>query len=58
VPSALAKLNRPVVAVLAVGLIAGVLRFSNLDYPQRRLFDEYYYPKSACIFLGYSTIAA
>jgi dolichyl-phosphate-mannose--protein O-mannosyl transferase len=54
VPSALAKLNRPVVAVLAVGLIAGVLRFSNLDYPQQRLFDEYYYPKSACIFLGYS----
>jgi dolichyl-phosphate-mannose--protein O-mannosyl transferase len=51
---ALAKLNRPVVAVLAVGLIAGVLRFSNLDYPGRRMFDEYYYPKSACIFLGYS----
>jgi hypothetical protein len=50
----LAKLNRPVVAILAVGLIAGVLRFTNLDYPQRRMFDEYYYPKSACIFLGYS----
>jgi dolichyl-phosphate-mannose--protein O-mannosyl transferase len=49
----LAKLNRPVVAVLAVGLIAGVLRFTNLEYPQRRIFDEYYYPKSACIFLGY-----
>lgn len=52
--SALAKLNRPIVAVLAVGLIAGVLRFSNLSYPQRRMFDEYYYPKSACILLGYS----
>ena len=50
----LAKLNRPIVAILAVGLIAGVLRFTNLDYPQRRMFDEYYYPKSACIFLGYS----
>jgi dolichyl-phosphate-mannose--protein O-mannosyl transferase len=50
----LAKLNRPVVAIVAVGLIAGVLRFSNLDFPQRRMFDEYYYPKSACIFLGYS----
>lgn len=52
--SVLARLNRPVVAIVAVGLIAGVLRFVNLDYPQRRLFDEYYYPKSACIFLGYS----
>ena len=50
----LAKLNRPIVAILAVGLIAGALRFTNLDYPQRRMFDEYYYPKSACIFLGYS----
>jgi dolichyl-phosphate-mannose--protein O-mannosyl transferase len=51
---ALAKLNRPVVAVLAVGLIAGYLRFVHLGYPERRVFDEYYYPKSACIFLGYS----
>ncbi|HEU4464840.1 MAG TPA: phospholipid carrier-dependent glycosyltransferase, partial [Gemmatimonadota bacterium] len=53
-PTLVAKLNRPVVAVLAVGLIAGVLRFTNLEYPQRWMFDEYYYPKSACIFLGYS----
>ena len=53
-PALLAKLNRPVVAVLAVGLIAGALRFTHLGYPQRRIFDEYYYPKSACIFLGYS----
>jgi dolichyl-phosphate-mannose--protein O-mannosyl transferase len=50
----LARLNRPVVAILAVGLIAGFLRFSHLGYPERRMFDEYYYPKSACIFLGYS----
>jgi dolichyl-phosphate-mannose-protein mannosyltransferase len=50
----LAKLNRPVVAILAVGAIAGVLRFNHLGYPERRIFDEYYYPKSACIFLGYS----
>lgn len=48
------KLNRPVVAILAVGLIAGVLRFTHLGFPERRIFDEYYYPKSACIFLGYS----
>jgi dolichyl-phosphate-mannose-protein mannosyltransferase len=47
-------LNRPVVAVLAVGLIAGALRFVHLSYPHDRVFDEIYYSKSACIFLGYS----
>ena len=47
-------LNRPVVAIVAVGLLAGVLRFHDLGFPERRYFDEYYYPKSACIFLGYS----
>jgi len=45
--------NRPVVALLAVGILAGLVRFSHLGYPQRRIFDEYYYSKSACIFLGY-----
>lgn len=45
--------NRPVVALLAVGIIAGLVRSSHLGYPQRRIFDEYYYSKSACIFLGY-----
>jgi dolichyl-phosphate-mannose--protein O-mannosyl transferase len=53
-PTLVAKLNRPVVAILAVGAIAGVLRFTHLGYPEQRVFDEYYYPKSACIFLGYS----
>lgn len=48
------KLNRPIVAVVAVGLLAGVLRLTHLGFPERRIFDEYYYPKSACIFLGYS----
>ena len=48
------RLNRPVVAIVAVGLLAGVLRFTHLGFPERRIFDEYYYPKSACIFLGYS----
>jgi dolichyl-phosphate-mannose--protein O-mannosyl transferase len=52
--SLLARLNRPVVAILAVGAIAGVLRFAHLGYPQQRIFDEYYYSKSACIYLGYS----
>ena len=47
-------LNRPVVAIVAVGLIAGVLRFMHLGYPGSRVFDEVYYSKSACIFLGYS----
>lgn len=47
-------LNRPVVAILAVGLIAGALRLSHLGFPQRRMFDEYFYSKSACIFLDYS----
>jgi dolichyl-phosphate-mannose--protein O-mannosyl transferase len=50
----LAKLNRPIVAILAVGAIAGVLRFNHLGYPEKRIFDEFYYSKSACIFLGYS----
>lgn len=57
-PSILAALrgwvNRPVVAVVAVGLIAGVLRFTYLGTPNQRLFDEIYYTKSACIYLGYS----
>lgn len=48
------RFNRPVVAVLAVGLIAGYLRFVHLAYPEHRVFDEYYYTKSACILLGYS----
>lgn len=50
----LRKLNRPTVAVIAVGLIAGGLRFTHLSYPSERIFDEVYYSKSACIFLGYS----
>jgi dolichyl-phosphate-mannose-protein mannosyltransferase len=50
----LARLNRPIVAIVAVGAIAGVVRFTHLGYPQQRVFDEYYYSKSACIFLGYS----
>ncbi len=47
-------LRRPVVAVLAVGILAAVLRFNHLSYPRHSVFDEVYYPKSACIFLGYS----
>jgi dolichyl-phosphate-mannose-protein mannosyltransferase len=47
-------INRPVVAVVAVGLIAGILRFVNLATPPTRVYDEIYYSKSACIYLGYS----
>ena len=47
-------LNRPIVAIVAVGLFAGVLRFVHLSYPNERIFDEVYYSKSGCIFLGYS----
>jgi dolichyl-phosphate-mannose-protein mannosyltransferase len=47
-------LNRPVVAIVVVGLFAGVLRFVHLSYPDQRIFDEVYYSKSGCIFLGYS----
>lgn len=53
-PCLLAKLDRPILAIAAVGLLAGVLRFSHLGYPEQRIFDEYYYSKSACILLGYS----
>ncbi|HYG71111.1 MAG TPA: phospholipid carrier-dependent glycosyltransferase [Actinomycetota bacterium] len=53
-PAIVRALKRPVVAILAVGILAGVLRFHDLGFPERRVFDEYYYPKSACILLGYS----
>ncbi len=46
--------NRPLVALVAVGILAAVLRFTHVTYPEQRIFDEYYYSKSACIFLGYS----
>ena len=48
------RFNRPLVAILAVAAIAGYMRFVHLAYPEHRVFDEYYYTKSACIFLDYS----
>lgn len=48
----LQKLNRPIFALLAVAAIAGGLRFANLGYPPDRVFDEVYYPKDACLYLG------
>ncbi|MGZ4137304.1 MAG: dolichyl-phosphate-mannose--protein mannosyltransferase [Actinomycetota bacterium] len=47
-------LNRPVVAIIAVAVIAAGVRFVHLSYPNTRIFDEIYYSKSGCIYLGYS----
>lgn len=52
--SALRRLNNPVVALVAVGLLAAVLRLWHVAYPEERIFDEFYYSKSGCIYLGYS----
>ncbi len=46
------RLNRPIVAILAVAAIAGGLRFYHLSYPRERVFDEVYYSKDACNYLG------
>jgi dolichyl-phosphate-mannose--protein O-mannosyl transferase len=40
-------------AALAVGLLAGVLRFVRLDLPAGRIFDEIYYSCDAENLLGY-----
>ncbi|MEP6477283.1 MAG: phospholipid carrier-dependent glycosyltransferase [Actinomycetota bacterium] len=45
-------INRPVVAILAVGLLAGGLHFWHLSSPHERIFDEVYYPKAGCILIG------
>jgi dolichyl-phosphate-mannose--protein O-mannosyl transferase len=47
-------MNRPVVAIVAVAIVAAGVRFVHLSYPHTRIFDEIYYSKSGCIFLGYS----
>ncbi|MGH2629938.1 MAG: phospholipid carrier-dependent glycosyltransferase, partial [Actinomycetota bacterium] len=45
----LERLNRPVVAVLAVTAIAGIIRFAAIDDPAEMVFDELYYAKAGCI---------
>lgn len=45
-------LGRPVVAVLAAVAIAGVVRLWDLGRPADRVFDEIYYSKDACVYLG------
>jgi dolichyl-phosphate-mannose-protein mannosyltransferase len=54
VSTLLARLNRPVAAILAVALMAGTIRMLHLSHPQGFVFDEIYYPKAGCIFLGWS----
>jgi dolichyl-phosphate-mannose-protein mannosyltransferase len=49
-----ARMNRPLYAIVAVTLLAGALRFVNLSHPSSYVFDEVYYPKAACIMLGWS----
>lgn len=48
------RLNRPIVALLAVAAIAGGVRFWALSRPPGMVFDEVYYPKAACILVGWS----
>jgi dolichyl-phosphate-mannose--protein O-mannosyl transferase len=50
----LSRLNRSVVAVVAVTALAAFLRFVHLEQPPTFVFDEVYYPKAACILVGWS----
>jgi dolichyl-phosphate-mannose--protein O-mannosyl transferase len=52
--SLLRRLNRQWVAILAVTAIGAGLRFTGLSSPAEPVFDEFYYPKAACILLGES----
>src|SRR4029079_3170561 len=51
---ALSRLNRPAVAIVAVTLLAGWLRIVHVSHPSDYVFDEVYYPKAACILVGWS----
>ena len=48
----LQRLNRPVIAIVAVTAIAGAVRFTHLSRPPELFFDENYYAKSGCILIG------
>ena len=45
-------LRSPVFVIAAVTLLAGFLRFNHLTEPRSLVFDETYYAKDACIYLG------
>lgn len=51
-PSPAAPRRRAAFAIVGVTLLAAVLRLWNLGSPPVLAFDEFYYAKSACIFLG------
>ncbi|MEX2420949.1 MAG: phospholipid carrier-dependent glycosyltransferase, partial [Actinomycetota bacterium] len=50
----LQRLNRPVIALVAVGLLAAGIRFTALSRPGELIFDENYYAKDGCLYAGYS----
>ena len=54
VSTLLARLNRPIVAILAVAALAGGIRFFHLSHPTGFVFDEIYYPKAALHPAGWS----
>ncbi|HXF73564.1 MAG TPA: phospholipid carrier-dependent glycosyltransferase [Actinomycetota bacterium] len=51
--SLLRLIDRPAVALVAVALIAGIPRSWDLGSPRARVFDEVYYSKAGCLFVGY-----
>jgi dolichyl-phosphate-mannose-protein mannosyltransferase len=46
------RLNRAWVAILAVTAIAAVVRLWGVSSPSMLVFDEHYYAKAACIYVG------
>jgi dolichyl-phosphate-mannose--protein O-mannosyl transferase len=51
-PTLVERLNRPVVAILAVAAIAAGIRLWGLSQPADLVFDEIYYAKAGCVFIG------
>ena len=47
-------LRNPVFVIAAVTLLAGWVRFAGLSFPRDLVFDETYYAKDACLYLGES----
>ena len=45
--------RRPAVAVVAIGILAAAVRLYHLGTPPTHVFDEAYYPKAGCLFVGY-----
>jgi dolichyl-phosphate-mannose-protein mannosyltransferase len=50
--SFLRLVDRPAVALVAVAVIAAVPRLWDLGSPRARVFDEVYYSKAGCLFVG------